>query len=540
MGKNVWWNNTTIYQVYPRSYFDTTGNGIGDLAGIVSKLDYIKDVGFETIWFSPFFNSPQADFGYDVSDYYQAAPEYGSQEDIFELIGEIHKRDMKVVFDLVLNHTSDQHSWFLESRESLNNPKRNWYIWRDGKGKKPPNNWKALPGGSGWHYDETTDQWYYASFLPFQPDLNFRNPEVKRAMLDMVAFWLDQGVDGFRLDIFHSIFKDKDFRDNPFSKHFVPYHDKAGFFQEYKYTVNQPETLEFAKDVRKLIASYQPERFLLGEIFADDAVKRGYLGKNQDGLNLVFSWDLPDDRVTASDLRKVVEKYEKEYPDPYLPVYVLGNHDRKRVLSRTGGNINLAKLLAVLIFTARGIPVTYYGEEIGMLEGDLPIKTCLDPVGQRYKKVPSILLDLLNIYVNRDGCRTPMQWETGENAGFSTTEGDLWLPLSSNHHKNNVEEQGNRSDSILNLYKELLRLRNTTPALIKGNMKLLDSPAGVLAFDREFSNEKIGVFMNFSSRAKSIKLDRPLDKILYSYSRGENKPGWIDLLPFGTAIIRYT
>ncbi len=539
MGKDSWWKNTTIYQVYPRSYFDTTGNGIGDLPGIISKLDYIKDVGFETIWFSPFFNSPQADFGYDVSDYYQVAPEYGTQDDIYRLIDEIHKRDMKVVFDLVLNHTSDQHPWFLESRSSLDNPKRDWYIWRDGKGSSLPNNWKALPGGSGWHYDQNTDQWYYASFLPFQPDLNFRNPEVKGAMLDMVTFWLDKDVDGFRLDIFHSIFKDKEFRDNPFSRHFIPYNDEAGYFQEWKYTVNLPETITFAREVRKLVASYQPERFLLGEIFAEDDIKREYLGKDLDGLNLVFSWDLPDAKVNAADLRSVIEQYETNFPAPYLPVYVLGNHDRKRVLSRAGGNIQLAKLLAVLIFTARGIPVTYYGEEIGMLEGNFPIKTCLDPVGQRYKNVPSVLLDLLDIYVNRDGCRTPMQWGTGENAGFSMAEGDLWLPLSINYLENNVEELGKNTGSVLNLYKDLLRLRNNTPALMEGNLRLLDSPANVLAFDREISNEKIGIFLNFSNRIQSIELDRPMDKILYSYSLGEGKPGWIDLLPYGAAIILY-
>ena len=539
MGKDSWWKNTTIYQVYPRSYFDTTGNGIGDLAGIISKLDYIKDIGFETIWFSPFFNSPQADFGYDVSDYYQAAPEYGTQDDIYELIDEIHKRSMKVVFDLVLNHTSDQHPWFLESRSSLDNPKRDWYIWRDGKGSRPPNNWKALPGGSGWHYDQNTDQWYYASFLPFQPDLNFRNPEVKGAMLDMIAFWLDKGVDGFRLDIFHSIFKDKEFRDNPFSRHFIPYNDEAGFFQEWKYTVNQPETIAFAREVRKLVESYQPERFLLGEIFAEDDIKRNYLGKDLDGLNLVFSWDLPDAKVTAADLRSVIERYETNFPDPYLPVYVLGNHDRKRVLSRARGNIHLAKLLAVLIFTARGIPVTYYGEEIGMLEGNFPIKTCLDPVGQRYKKIPSILLDLLNIYVNRDGCRTPMQWSSGKNAGFSTTNGDLWLPLSSNYLPHNVEELADKPDSILSLYQELLRLRKNSPALIKGELKLLEGPVDTLVYERELPGEKIGVIMNFSEGDRQVDTNVPIEKILYSVSSVEVRAGCIYLPPYGAAIIRY-
>jgi len=537
MGAESWWRNTTIYQVYPRSYSDSYGNGIGDLPGIISKLDYIKDIGFETIWFSPFFDSPQADFGYDVSDYYQAAPEYGTQEDIYKLIEEVHKREMKIVFDLVLNHTSDHHPWFLESRSSLDNPKRDWYIWRDGKGKKPPNNWKALPGGSGWHYDDITGQWYYASFLPFQPDLNFRNPEVKNAMLDMVAFWLDKGVDGFRLDIFHSIFKDQKFRDNPLSRHFIPRNDKAGFFQEWKYTVNQPETVAFAREIRELTKAYQPERFLLGEIFASDEIKRDYLGQDQAGLNLVFLWDLPDARVTAKDLRRVIEKYELNFPDPHFPVYVLGNHDRKRVLSRVGGNIHLAKLLAVLIFTARGIPVTYYGEEIGMIEGSGPIKDCLDPVGQRYKNVPQFLLDALDIYVNRDGCRTPMQWGPGKNAGFSSADGDLWMPLALNSIEQNVEVLKESPDSILNVYRELIKLRRNYPGLVDGKLRVIKAPVDVLAIERVIPEETIGVFMNFSSREMHLEPFGPDCDILFSISNAEVNSEGIYLPSFGALVI---
>ena len=539
MGSEIWWKNTTIYQVYPRSFFDSTGNGIGDLAGIISKLDYIQSLGFETIWFSPCFNSPQEDIGYDVSDYYQAAPEYGTQNDIFTLIDEVHKREMKVVFDLVLNHTSDQHPWFLESRSCRDNNKRDWYIWRDGKGKRPPNNWKAMPGGSGWHLDQRTDQWYYASFLPFQPDLNFRNPEVKEAMLDMIRFWLEKGVDGFRLDIFHSIFKDEIFRNNPPSLHFIPNNDEAGFFQEWKYTVNQPETISFAKDLRGLINSYRPERFFLGEIFANDEIKREFLGKEQDGLNLVFLWDLPDAKTTADSLKKVLGKYEKEYPEPYLPVYVLGNNDRKRVLSRVGGNSELAKLLAVLIFTARGIPVTYYGEEIGMMEGTGPIRECQDPVGQRYKNVPQFLLNALDIYVNRDGCRTPMQWDPGKHAGFSATERSLWMPLSPNYQEQNVEVLEDDPESILNLYKDLLQLRKSSPSLIKGDLKLLESPADILAYDREISGEKTGIFMNFSERNICVDLNDPVDRVMFSICPVEIVPNKINLPSFGSAVIRY-
>lgn len=535
-----WWKSTTIYQVYPRSFCDSTGNGIGDLAGIISKLDYIRDIGFETIWFSPFFDSPQEDVGYDVRDYYQAAPEYGTQEDIYRLIDEVHKREMKVVFDLVLNHTSGQHPWFLESRSSRSNPKRDWYIWRDGKGKRPPSNWKAMPGGSGWHFDTKTDQWYYASFLPFQPDLNFRNPLVKNAMLDMIKFWLDKGVDGFRLDIFHSIFKAEGFLNNPFSIHYIPYNDEAGFFQEWKYTVNQPETLAFAKEIRELTDSYQPERFLLGEIFASDAIKKEYLGKEQDGLNLVFLWDLPDAKTTAAHLKQVIENYEKEYPDPYLPVYVLGNHDRKRVLSRVGGNLDLAKLLAVFIFTTRGIPVTYYGEEIAMQEGVGSINDCLDPVGQRYKNIPQFLVDALDIYVNRDGCRTPMQWDPGRNAGFSETEGDLWMRLSPNYLEQNVEVLEDNPNSILNLYTDLIRLRRNSSVLIDGNLEVLDAPPNVLAFERKLSGEKIGIFLNFSDGEILIGTDLMIDDILFSVSPVREGDKGIDLPAYGAVVFRYS
>lgn len=539
MGKACWWKETTIYQVYPRSFYDSIGNGIGDLAGVILKLDYIKGLGFETIWFSPFFNSPQADFGYDVSDYYTAAPEYGTQDDIFRLIDEVHKREMRLVFDLVLNHTSDQHPWFLESSSSLENPKRDWYIWKDGKGRKPPNNWKAMPGGSGWHYHEKTRQWYYASFLPFQPDLNFRNPEVKKAMIEMIRFWLDKGVDGFRLDIFHSIFKDASFLDNPQSFHFIPYKDEAGFFQEWKYTVNQPETLAFAREIREIVDSYQPDRFLLGEIFASDEIKRKYLGENEEGLNLVFLWDLPDSKTNAADLRNVIMKYEKEYPEPYLPVYVLGNHDRKRVLSRIGENRHLSKLLAVLIFTARGIPVTYYGEEIGMLEGDFSLKNNLDPVGQRYKFVPEFLIQALNIYLGRDGCRTPMQWSSGKNAGFSSTEDDLWLPLAPGYKKKNVHDQERKPDSILNLYQELLELRKGSTVLKEGKLVLLEAPPDLLAYDREIPDEKVGIFMNFSNRECLMDLADSADRIMLSVANTEIRSGKIQLGPFGAAVILY-
>jgi len=286
MTKNKhWWQKTTIYQIYPRSFKDSNNDGIGDIQGIISKLNYIKELGFETIWISPFFTSPQQDWGYDVSDYCNIDPDYGDLNDVEELIEQVHHKEMRILFDLVLNHSSDQHPWFLESHSSVENPKRDWYIWRDGRGSRPPNNWRSIVGGSAWHYDHGTNQWYYASFLPCQPDLNYRNPEVIRAMFNIAKYWLDKGIDGFRLDIFHTIFKDQQFRDNPMSFQLFPHDFRAGFFQKWMYNLNQPETIQLAIDLRELVDSYSPERMLIGEIFADEATIRKYLGQENAGFS---------------------------------------------------------------------------------------------------------------------------------------------------------------------------------------------------------------------------------------------------------------
>jgi oligo-1,6-glucosidase/alpha-glucosidase len=510
--KNPWWQTTTIYQIYPRSFADANHDGIGDLRGIISKLDYVQDLGFETVWFSPFFCSPQDDFGYDVSDYCDIAPEYGTLAEAEELIQEVHARGMRVLFDLVLNHTSIQHPWFQESRSSRSNPKRDWYIWRDGRGKRPPNNWKATPGGSGWHHDENTDQWFYASFLPFQPDLNWRNPAVKQAMFDIVRFWLDKGVDGFRLDIFHSIYKDDGFRDNPFSRHLISLDEGAGHFQEWKYTINQPEVFDLAVELRALVDSYTPKRMLIGEVFGSVENQKRFLGKDLDGLQLVFLWELLNLKGTASFLREVIEHYEHHYPAPYTPVYVYGNHDRKRLISRCGNDIRIAELLALMQFTVRGVPVTYYGEEIGMADGGFPARAALDPVARNLAWVPPFLFDLLGLPSNRDGCRTPMQWDASPNAGFCSAEVAPWLPVHENRAKANVADQLKDDDSLLNLYRALLRLRRDTPVLQTGNLALIDDPAmdeNILAYQRSDEDQTILVVLNFGDR--EVEFHNPTD-----------------------------
>jgi len=497
---------------------DSNEDGIGDLRGIISKLDYIKELGFETIWISPFFSSPQEDWGYDVSDYYGVAPEYGEFNDVQDLIEGVHARGMRILFDLVMNHTSSDHPWFQESRSSRDNPKRDWYIWRDGRGNRPPNNWKALPGGSGWHFDEATAQYYYASFLPFQPDLNYRNPEVRETMLGVAKYWLDKGVDGFRLDIFHSVYKDEQLRDNPFSIHYIPYKDEASFFQTWKYHLHQPETFQLAKELRALVDSYSPKKMLIGEVFGSDETHKKYLGADYDRLNLVFLWELIKTKPNARFFRNVIQHHEEVYPPPFMPVYVFGNHDQKRMISKVGENTRIAKLLALLQFTVRGVPVTYYGEEIGMNEVDIPAKEAKDPIGQRYKWLPKFLADALGLYVNRDGCRTPMQWDGSPNAGFCDENANPWLPVHKNYPSVNVKQQLSDEDSLLHVYQKLLSLRHGNKALREGSLQLLDEPVGdekLLVYRRDFEDEVILVAINFGDASVPIHNQTSCRRLLF-------------------------
>jgi oligo-1,6-glucosidase/alpha-glucosidase len=508
---------------------DANHDGIGDLRGIISRLDYIKDLGFETIWLSPFFRSPQSDWGYDVSDYYNIAPEYGDLADAEDLIDQVHDRGMRILFDMVMNHTSIEHPWFQESRSSRHNPKRDWYIWQDGKSKRPPNNWKAIPGGSGWQYDETTDQWYYASFLPFQPDLNFRNSAVKETMFDIVRYWLDKGVDGFRLDIFFSIYKDKTFRDNPFSFKALPTDFTAGWFQQWKYTVNQPEAFELAKELRAAVDTYSPDRLLLGELFGDDDTIKQYLGEQLDGLNLAFLWELLKLKVDARFFRTVIHHYETHYPAPYTPVYVFGNHDQKRSLSKIGHDVRVAKLLALFQYTVRGVPVTYYGEEIGMVDGHFPAKTALDPVGRRFSWAPGFIIDLLDVYVNRDGCRTPMQWDDSDNAGFCGQDATPWLPVHENYKTTNVKQQLDDAHSLLNVYRELLRLRRDSTAIQEGTIQLVDGPEineNLLAYRRECGDETVLVLINFAQAPSTFQNQTACKRVLFRI--GLEKPAHLE------------
>jgi alpha-glucosidase len=501
--KLPWFHKTTIYQIYPRSFYDSNGDGIGDLQGILQKLDYIQELGFETLWISPFFASPQADFGYDISDYTSIAPEYGTMEDALQLIGEVHRRGMRIVFDMVMNHTSIEHAWFKESRSSRDNPKAGWYIWRG-----QPNNWKSVTGGSGWHYVEERGQYFWASFLPFQPDLNYHNPEVKLAMLDVVRFWLSRGVDGFRLDIFNYIFKDAGFRDNPFSLKLLPSEeDSSSFFQQAKYTVNQPESFAFAKEFRAVCDEYG-KKLSIGEVSGGSQTIRRFLGgERNDGLTLVFDFGMMDFRFTVDYFHNLIREMELQYPSPFMPVYVFSNHDKRRSMSHLGGDVRKARLLHTLQLTVRGVPCMYYGEELGMTDARLPFTTALDPIPHKYKFIPRFVFDMLQLTINRDEVRTPMQWDGGQNAGFSTSD-RTWLPVHDNYKRINVKVEGQDTQSLLNTIRSLLKIRRQERALQEGDLVLLDGlPENVLGYTRSFEKERVFILLNVENREKRFSTD---------------------------------
>ncbi len=508
--QNIWYGET-VYQIYPRSFYDTNGDGIGDLNGIIAKLDHIQQLGFGAIWISPFFLSPQQDFGYDISDYRSIAPEYGDMQTCEQLIVEVHERGMRIIFDLVMNHTSNQHAWFKESTSSRTNSKADWYVWHDGKGKsgkRPPTNWKASIGGQGWQWNETRKQFYWASFLPFQPDLNYQNPEVKNAMLDVARFWLAKGVDGFRLDIFNSIYEDSALLNNPPSLRIIPSEENPdGFFQQAKYNVNQPQSFVFATELRAVVDSFtSPPRFLVGEVFGNTAtIKQFCEYKGKSGLHSVFLFQTLGTKFSAKAWHEVVRGFEHDFPAPLIPTYVYSNHDRKRSITSVGNDPAKAKLLALMQMTLRGILFTYYGEELGIPKPILPMRSGLDPLAQKYRSIPQFMVNMTGESLNRDECRTPMLWDSTANAGF-TTKATPWLPVSENYKEINASAQWSDSNSLLRFYAEVLKLRNATNALRFGTLQIAENRCDkdVFAYYRTLGNETFLVLLNFSKHEKTF------------------------------------
>jgi alpha-glucosidase len=519
----AWWKETVFYQIYPRSFADGNGDGIGDFAGMTAKLDYLRDLGVGAIWLSPHFPSPFLDCGYDISDYTGVAPEYGSLGDFTTFLQAAHERGIRVVLDLVLNHSSDQHPWFVESRSSRDNPRRDWYLWRDGNGGGPPNNWASIFGGSAWQHDPATDQFYYHAFLAEQPDLNWRNPELKRAMWDVVRFWLDLGVDGFRLDAIATIYEHPDLPDHTLpvgpdgvlDANQLPWDE---YWQLLHFQLHQPGLHELMQELRALVDTYPGDRVLIAE---DEHV--AFHGTGNDELHLVFNFPLMrTERLTPAHIRANQAQRLAELPPGAWPCNTLGNHDTPRVWSRFGDGVHdaaLARQHLALLLTLRGTPVLYNGEEIGMANlmlGELDQLRDTAAINQyrtlieRRGLAPAEALRTV-LEHTRDRCRSPMQWSGAPNAGFCPPEVAPWLPVHPNHHQDvTVADQEADPDSLLSFYRRLLALRAATPALVAGDYEVLHPESdGYLAFMRHHlaSGGTCLVLLSFSSERQSVALD---------------------------------
>jgi alpha-glucosidase len=468
MHNPVWWQSAVIYEIYPRSFQDSNGDGIGDLEGIIQRLDYLVELGVDAIWVAPIYRSPMADFGYDVADYCDVDPIFGTITDFDRLLKEAHGRGLKVILDFVPNHSSDQHPWFIESRSSRENAKRDWYLWRD-----EPTNWMSNFGGSGWEWDAGTNQYYYHSFLKEQPDLNWRNPAVRTAMYDALRFWLNKGVDGFRVDVMWLLIKDDQYRDNPPDR--LPV-----------YNSDRPEVHEVVAEMRAVIDSYS-KRVLIGEIYLPLKDLMTYYGQNLSGANLPFNFLLLQTPWNAQAVGQIISEYMSMLPSEAWPNWVLGNHDNPRIATRVG--LSQVAIAAMLLFTLPGTLTLYYGEEIGMANALIPPEEIKDPAEKRQP----------GIGMGRDPERTPMTWDGSETAGF--TRGQPWLPLVVDHRVVNVEAEETDEGSILNLYRRLIALRRRQPALVYGQLRDLKTSGNLLTYERVAEDERLVVVLNFGDRA---------------------------------------
>jgi len=517
----LWWQRGIIYQIYPRSFQDSNGDGVGDLPGIIQRLDYLQWLGVDAIWLSPTYPSPMADFGYDVSDYVGVNPLFGTLTDMDWLIGEAHARDLKVIVDYVGNHSSDQHAWFQESRASRNNPRRDWYIWRDpAPDGGPPNNWLSrFGGGPAWTLDEATGQYYLHSFLPEQPDLNWRNPALREAMLDVLRFWMKRGVDGFRVDVAHRFMKDAQFRDNPlrpaWREDMPPYSRLVEV-----YTKNTPDNLEANRWLRAVVDEY-PERVLIGELFLPLREMVAYYGEG-DQYHLPFNFHLIFSPWRADVTRALADSYESLLPAGAWPNWVLGNHDQHRVATRVGAA--QARMAMTLLLTLRGTPTIYYGDEIGMPDGEIPPDRVLDPLE---KRSPGHGL-------GRDPERTPMQWDGGPQAGFCPPDVAPWLPVGASYPTLNAAAQREEPTSMLALTRRLIALRREQPALHEGDYRSFASPPGAFLFERGQDGDRWLVALNFTAEPITSPLPEEVSRAVVRLSthldrEGETLAGQVEL-----------
>jgi len=487
-----WWKSGVIYQVYPRSFQDSNGDGVGDLSGIVERLDYVAWLGIDAIWISPVYPSPMADFGYDVSDYKNIDRLFGTLADFDELLAALHARGLRLLLDFVPNHTSDRHPWFLDARRSRDDPKRDMYIWRDpAPDGGPPNNWLSDFGGSAWEWDEYTGQYYYHAFLKQQPDINWRNPEVRAAMYDVLRFWLDRGVDGFRVDVLWHLIKDEQFRDNPLNpdwKPGMPPHKKV----VQLYSADRPEVHEIVSEMRDVLAEYGEDRLLIGEIYLPVARLVAYYGRELGGAHVPFNFHLIQATWNARSLEREIREYEAALPEGGWPNWVLSNHDKPRIAARVGPE--QARVAAMLLLTLRGTPTIYYGDEIGMTNVEIPPEKIRDPFE----------LNLPGHGFGRDPQRTPMQWSSGRNGGF--TAGSPWLPLAPDARQVNVEVATNEPRSMLSLYRRLLALRRESMALSMGRYLPVEASGDVLAYAREGVSGKLVVALNLGPEPARVPI----------------------------------
>ena len=558
-GSIPWWQRAVFYQVYPRSFADANGDGIGDLPGLIARLDTLADLGVDAIWLSPHYPSPQFDCGYDISEYTAVHPEYGTLADFEYLLAEVHRRGMHLILDLVLNHTSDQHPWFQESRAGRDNPRRDWYVWAEGRGDCPPNDWVSLFGGSAWTLDSATGQYYYHCFFKQQPDLNWRNPEVQAAMFAAIRFWLDLGVDGFRLDAINHIFEDPALHDQgvAFSWQDLDYQVRTSQDAQerrklwrirneaLRFQTNQPGTHPLMQALRRLVDAY-PDRVLIGE--TDDV---RYHGTAQDELHLVFNFALMRaERLTPAVVRANQRQRLAALPPDAWPCNTFGNHDTTRVYTHFDDGRHAdawARISAALALTLRGTPFLYNGEEIGMID------LLLDDASQFRDMVAEWLYAYASEYLgfsaaealayaarfSRDRCRTPMQWTAGPNAGFCPPDRAPWLPVNPNHVAGvNVADQQADPDSLWHFYRRLLHARKTAPALQVGTYTpLATTSRSCLAFLRHdtVSDQRVIVALNMTDRARVLSLvvgDRPA-RLLFGSLPQRDPAVWLDRLALG-------
>ncbi len=493
-----WWQTGVVYQVYPRSFADADGDGTGDLAGITSRLDYLAWLGVDAIWISPFYPSPMADFGYDVSDYTDVDPLFGTLADFDELLAGAHRRGIRVLVDYVPNHTSDQHPWFVESRSSRDNPKRDWYFWRDaGQNGELPNNWLSLFGGPSWEWDETTSQFYLHTFLKEQPDLNWRNPEVRAAMFDAARFWLDRGVDGFRIDVAQLILKDPLLRDNPPNPSPMPGElERLGpwITQLHENDLGHPDIHALYRDFHRMLDGYPGDRVSIGELHHPDFDRwaESY-GEELDEIHVPFNFHVTYSPWTADAIRAAVEGVQRVLPLGAWASWVLGNHDQPRFASPKRAGRDQAKVGMLLLLTLRGTPTIYYGEEIGMVDVPVALTDSRDPLERREPGR------------GRDGARSPMQWDASPNAGFAPPGTTPWLPLAPDAVRTNVAGQAEDPDSILTLTRRLIALRRDHPVLRLGDFQPFgQTPDGTFAFRRVTAQGRVDVILNLTANMRTV------------------------------------